>query len=498
MYMTQRPKIMLLMVAVLASMLTPLSQVVRAAPIQESPDSSFDTPLIMPAIGSEEPVVATIGVPGDVDGFQFTAVAGRTYAIELFNVNASLGQGTQLYYCNGFNGYYRGMGLAAFDVSTNSQLILQCQPNGTGNVLTSITIKAASSGAYKLKVYAHVATSIGAYSLRVLPKYEEDGATWDPQSFEPNNAEANAYLLVTGREHAITSTIEQRDSIYATNSGDKDWYRFSAVTGQTYTIEVFNVSASLGQGTQLYYCNGFNGYYRGLALFVYDAVTNSTVTQQCQPNGSNNILSTMSFKASSTGTYTLLIYPHVPTTTGTYSVRVLPKYGEAGASWDTQNYEPNNSEPNAYPITTEQAQGFSSTIEPRDSIYATNSGDNDWYVFQARRGEPYTVEVSDVGGSIGQSTNLYYCDGLNNYYHGLGIAAYNATTGVKLASRCQPNGSGSIHTSIQFQAVSNGSITVRIFPHVGSEFGQYVLRIQGRLGGVPSPTAWVYLPLTRR
>ena len=60
------------------------------------------------------------------------------------------------------------------------------------------------------------------YSLRVLPKYGEFGASWDAQTFELNNSEANAYALLPGREQALTSTIEQRDNIYATTVNRTD------------------------------------------------------------------------------------------------------------------------------------------------------------------------------------------------------------------------------------------------------------------------------------
>lgn len=460
---------------------------VWADPIQENPDSSFANPLVLSAIGRESPVQAGIGTAADEDGFQFTAVAGRTYVIELFNVGASLGQGTQLYYCGGANNYYRGMLLAVFDTVTNSEVALQCLPNGSGEVLTSVTIKAASSGAYKLRVRAHVTTSVGGYSLRVLPKYGEAGASWDAQTFEPNNSEATAYALALGRKQAITAAIEARDSIYSTHSGDADWYRFEAIQGQTYVIEIFNVSASIGQETALYFCQGVNNYYRGLALFVYDTVTKSPAALQCQANGAGPALVTVSFKAASTGTYTFLVYPHVATAIGSYSLRVLPKYHEAGASWDAQTFEPNNSQANAFPITPALASGITAAIEQRDTIFSTNSDDADWYTFQVRATETYTVEVSNVGGSLGLDSRLYFCDGFNNYYQGLRIAAFDATTGATLASRCMPNSSGTLHTSVTFRAATTGPATVVLFPHVGGEFGPYTLRVLGSVADQPPP-----------
>ncbi len=461
--------------------------IAQAEPLQETPDSSFDSPMLINIIGKDSPVQATIGTPGDEDGFQFTAIAGRTYVIELFNVGASLGQGAQLYYCGGSNNYYRGMQLAIFDTVTNSEVALQCLPNGSGEVLTSVTIKAASSGAYKLRVRAHVSTSVGSYNLRVLPKYGEAGASWDAQTFEPNNSEATAYPVELGREHAITAFIEARDSIYSTHSGDNDWYRFEAVQGRSYVIELFNVSASIGQETALYFCQGVNNYYRGLALFVYDTVTQSPAALQCQANGAGHVLVTVSFKAASTGTYTFRVYPHVATAIGSYSLRVLPKYHEAGASWDVQTFEPNNSQANAFPLTPALASGITAVIEQRDSIFSTNSDDADWYTFQVRATETYTVEVSNVGGSLGLDSRLYFCDGFNNYYRGLRIAAFDATTGATLASRCMPNSSGTLHTSISFRAATTGPVTVLIFPHVSGEFGPYTLRVLGNVADQPPP-----------
>jgi len=470
-------------------------QVVRAEPLQENPDSSFATPLVLTTIGKDSPVQASIGTPGDEDGFQFVATLGNTYVVELSTVNANLGQGNHLHYCGGSNGYYRGLALAVHNTETNSQVALQCSPNGNGDVLTSITFRATSDGAYKLKVYAQVPTAIGTYNLRVLPKYGEAGAAWDAQTYEPNNSEANAYALSLGHGQAITAAIEPRDSLYTTNSGDDDWYRFEAIAGRTYVVELFNVSANLGLGTALYYCNGANGYYRGMALFAFDTTTNTPVARQCLLGGSGNVLTTLSFKATSTGTYTLLVYGHVPTEAGTYSLRVLPKYGEAGASWDATTFEPNNSEPNAYPLTPTQTRGITAVFEPRDSLYFTQSGDNDWYTFQAKATETYTVEVTDIGGNLGQGMRLYYCDGANGNYRGIRLAAFDTTYGTKLASRCEPNSSGNVYASLSFKALADGPVTLLAYPHVPGESGSYRLRI---LSNIADPGNQVFLPMLQK
>lgn len=296
---------------------------VWADPIQENPDSSFAAPLVLSTIGRESPVQAGIGAAGDEDGFQFSAVAGRTYVIELFNVGASLGQGTQLYYCGGANNYYRGMLLAVFDTVTNSEVALQCLPNGSGEVLTSVTIKAASSGAYKLRVRAHVTTSVGSYSLRVLPKYGEAGASWDAQTFEPNNSQANAFPITPALASGITAAIEQRDTIFSTNSDDTDWYTFQARATETYTVEVSSVGGSLGLDSRLYFCDGFNNYYRGLRIAAFDATTGATLASRCMPNSSGALHTSITFRAATTGPATILLFPHVGGEFGPYTLRVL-------------------------------------------------------------------------------------------------------------------------------------------------------------------------------
>jgi hypothetical protein len=116
-------------------------------------------------------------------------------------------------------------------------------------------------------------------------------------------------------------------------------------------------------------------------LFVYDATTRNFAALQCQANGAGNALVTTRFRAISTGIHTLLVYGHVSTVMGGYSLRVLPKYHEAGADWDGQNFEPNNSQAIAYSLTPAQAGGLTAAIEQRASIYGTNGGDRDWYTF---------------------------------------------------------------------------------------------------------------------
>ena len=57
-------------------------------------------------------------------------------------------------------------------------------------------------------------------SLRVLPKYGEEGASWDEETFEPNNSLANAYAISVGRGNVLTSEIEQRNGNYSTTAND--------------------------------------------------------------------------------------------------------------------------------------------------------------------------------------------------------------------------------------------------------------------------------------
>jgi len=251
----------------------------------------------------------------DHDWYQFDSVAGRTYIIELFDVISNLALVSD-YDCG--ESRYGGLWLSVYDPSIN-QVLHQCQPYGAGNVHTIAQFTAGVDGPSYIRVAPHANSVSGTYKLRVLPKHDEPGASWDPVTFEPNNRIANAYPIIVGRENALTSTIEPHEDIYSTNQADIDLYRFKTVAGITYVVELFDVNSNLqlASGT-----NCSSSRYSGLWLLVWDQ-TGHEVVRQCKPEGINTVHTSVNFMASVNGIYYISVIPHESSVSGDYSIRVL-------------------------------------------------------------------------------------------------------------------------------------------------------------------------------
>ena len=274
------------------------------------PNDTLAQAQLLSSIGRDSPLSAAINTPGDVDWYKFQATAGRTYVMELFNVASSLGAWG--YECGGY--YGDGVGIRVYDQAGNL-VVSSCDAYGAGNVHNYLSFTAGVTGVYYILVQPNSKTAAGAYSLRVLPKYDEPGASWDPATHEPNNSIWNAYAIGLGRENALTSIIEQRDPTYITYTVDHDWYRFNAVAGRTYVVELFNVASSLGAWG--YECDGYYG--DGVGIRVYDQAGNLVVSS-CDANTSSYIHNSLSFVAGLNGVYYILVQPNSKTAYGTYTI----------------------------------------------------------------------------------------------------------------------------------------------------------------------------------
>ncbi len=409
----------------------------------------------MSSIGLGNPVNAQISPPGDVDWYKFEAVAGRTYVIELFNVSSSLGLE------DGYNCGRRGWGL--WTAISNPNLVeigKQCYNNAGGTFQSKQSFIAGESGTYYIKVAPHEDSVSGSYSLHVLPKYDEPGAMWDETTFEPNNASANAYLITPGYEHALTSVIEQHNPIYHTEEADHDWYRFDAVEGRTYVVELFNVSSSLGLEDGYYNC-GESG--RGLWLLIQNP-SYEKVAKQCQNTSGNNVQISTIFTAGSSGPYYIMVMPHDDSVSGSYSIRVLPKYDETGASWDSTTFEPNNRAVNAYAMTPGYTGALSSTIEQHKTENYAPVPDVDWYRFDAVEGRTYVVELFNVSSSLG--------------LEGRGLWLLIQNPSYEEVAKQRKNTSGNnVQISTIVTAGSSGPYHIMVMPHDDSVSGSYSIRV---------------------
>jgi cytochrome c2 len=371
-----------LLMALLAGML-PLTAVqpVLAAPIVEVEDNdTAATAQVLPAIGLDSPVQAAIpqGDSADNDWFAFQAQAGQTYVVELYNVDSGLtrSKGNR---CSRSFSDYPGLALTIYD-SSETLKSSQCSPSGSGNVHTILTYQAQETNTLYVRIFANssAANMYGNYMLRILPATGTPGAAWDSTTFEPNNRKATAYQLGVGLANAVTTTIEQRNPAYATNSVDIDWYRFDVVQGRTYVVELYNAHSSFNQNSGNI-CTGSFTDYIGLAMRLYNATDGDPIAERCSPSGAGNVHTILRITAQASGPHYIQIFANANTTSdyGSYSLRILPQHEEEGASWDEATFEPNNNSANAYPIAIGRNNALLSTIEARDGANSTNFPDGD-------------------------------------------------------------------------------------------------------------------------
>ena len=285
---------------------------------------------------------------------------------------------------------------------------------------------------------------------------------------EPNGTPAEAKLIGVGYQNAeINAEI--------TPASDVDYYRFVACAGCTYVIETFDVERlAAGGGTGLY-------------LYRADGITELA---KDDGSGGTQLSGTGHADARIVWTYATLdiYYIKVASQPGTnwsghYSLRVLPKYGEAGAGWDVSNDdEPNDvwEISNSFSAGTVNAQTHQ--IYPLNGSVVTHAADRDWYRFTAFGGTQYYIETFDVVnvGSYGAGLQLYGVD---------------KNTPLEVGTRVTSS-SGRVWERIIYSVSGSGGgeYFVRVAPDANSSWtGQYSLR--ACQGPCEASSGRVYVPL---
>lgn len=405
----------------------------------------------------------------DVDWYRFEAEANKTYIIELFNADINFNA------AGGYNCEYdEGIGLQVFDIS-GTIIANACEPNdddlGSGNVHNIVQISPGLAGTYFIKVIPNESWRYGSYQLRVLPQYNDTEASWD-NAYEPNNRRLSAAPILIGRENAITTNIGQRVVNYATDFVDTDWYRFEAEANKTYTVELFNADVNFNAAA------GYNCTYdEGIGMGIFDD-SGTSIASACEPNddksGSGNVHNIVQFTPGLAGTYFIKVIPNENNRYGNYQLRVLPPYNDLLASWDA-DYEPNNKAVNAYLL--QPGQTVHTNIEIRSSTYSTNFVDRDWFRLEAVGGESYTIETVNVAANLATSS------GSNCYGYtrtGLGIIVYDPSLSTQIVKQCGVNGTGSVHTTVTFEAGLSGTYYIWILPNSNDASGNYSVRVGGQ------------------
>lgn len=460
------------------------NQTLQAATIDEhEPNDTSQAAQTLPAIGLTNPVSASIQTPGDRDWYKFAVTAGRTYVIEVFNLEASLGRAGGGN-CQRFANHI-GLGLIVYDTSAVTVVKDQCEPLASGNVQNSLVFKANATGIFYVQVVPHSSdTNVkGSYKLRILPKHNEPGAAWDNATAEPNSRNEIAYEILPGLANAQTGRIAERNVAFTTSYVDIDVYRINAVQGRTYVVELLNVDAAIASdgGDN---CERFANHH-GLAMVLYQP-DNVEVARQCSLWSTGDVHNSLQFTAQFNGPYYINIYPNANTTRvfGDYRIRVLPKYDEPEAAWDAVTFEPNNRQVNAYSINIGRQNAISSTIEKRPVGFSTAFTDIDWYRFQGEADQTYVVELFNTESSLGTEGGSS-CERFANH-RGLALFIFSPVRDDSVAGQCAPAGHGNVHSIAGFTADATGQFFIQVYANSNDVSGTYQLRV---LPAYDHPTA---------
>lgn len=420
----------------------------------------------MTSIGTAAPISASIGTAGDKDWFGFDAENGKTYVVELFNVDNALNiAGTR---CSSTTGS-TGLNIVAYR-SNNSELRRRCDAKGAGDVHSLLEVTADATGLIYVAITASNTGVTGTYNLRVLPKHDEPNASWDAQTFEPNNSRWNAYPIKLGAANALSVGIEPRTGSYASNNADEDWFTFQGELGKSYVVETYDVrqSVTANRGTN---CAGDTS---GLGMIAYMDADQQSLTSRCEGAGAGNVHNIMEVVPTRNATIYVRVVPSSDADYGYYKIRVLPRYDDPAATWDTDTLEPNNRATNAYPIGFGPTKAVSSKIDQRLPEFDTRRGDEDWYRFEGTQDTQYVIEVLKVDASLGSASGSA-CGGETT---GLGVQVYDAIgTQAALKSQCAPNGAGIVHNILEYTAAKSGTFFVRVIASNASSSGAYTIRV---------------------
>lgn len=362
---------------------------------------------------------ATIPTASDVDVFKFTAAANATYVIETYNVAGTPGTDA-----NGI--WLRNASGTALTDDRHAN-------NGTGTASARIVFTFVNAGIYYITVdTAEFGSWTGTYSLRVLPKYNQPGAGWDPAAdYEPNDTKEIANAMTIGLGGAVTRQLADHTS-FATADSDNDYYVFTATAGRTYVIEIYNVAGTSS---------------RAVGLWLYNNTGSAITNDQYGNNGTGAVNARIIFTASASEA----VFIQVKDATfeewaGTYSLRVLPRYNEAGAAWNTQqDYEPND----VYQLSNPIAVGVGSSVVRQildTSNLVSPNDEQDFFVFTAVAGRTYVIQTYNTG-TTDRATGLWL-------YNTSGSAITNDQYGNQ--------GTGTLDAEIEYTIPTSGHYFVMV------------------------------------
>lgn len=191
-----------------------------------------------------------------------------------------------------------------------------------------------------------------------------DGCTED--TLEPDNIQTAAQPVRIDGRPQVRNTCP---------AGDKDWMRFDAQEGRTYTVETVSLAAQ-----------------SDTTLCRYDA---NGVELECDHDNGAGLGSRLTYRNTTAGTFFFAIKQADPTVAGAgtqYAIQVISGECKADA------FEDDDTRTTARPIAAD-GSGQEHTICPKD--------DADWVSFSAVAGNDYLIEASPLGAEADTIIELY-------------------------------------------------------------------------------------------
>jgi hypothetical protein len=406
-------------------------------------------------IGYDNGEVGATLTQDDEDYYSFEAVAERTYVIETYNIDGTDDDATGLWLYN-----------AAGTELDNDQY----GDRGTGNANARIIFTPVTDGTYFILVREHerLGSWVGTYSVRVLPRYDQPGAGWDAENDnEPNDTRATANEIEIGLSGGQTHQLFNNENIVS-DGRDHDYYRFEAMAERTYVIETYNIDGTDDDAT---------------GLWLYNAAGTELDNDQYGDRGTGNVNARLIFTPVTDGTYFVLVKKHerLGSWVGTYSIRVLPRYGEPGVDRQPGS-EPDDVIPLANLLELGPAQAQTQQISAYDNV-VSDAPDQDFYRFDAVAGRSYRIQTFNVQE--------------NSDGDGTGLWLYNEG-GAELANdEYGRNGEGNVDAQITFTFTNSGTYFVRV-RQFRSSIGETWTGAYSVRACAGSCREHVYLPLVRR
>jgi hypothetical protein len=271
------------------------------------------------------------------------------------------------------------------------------------------------------------------------------------QESEPNNDFASANFMSIGATNPMAATAESKT--------DLDFFKFTATAGLPYTIEVFNVAKAV------------NDQGGAMQLFVYDS-SFSEIDKDIDydSDGVGNVVASVTFTPNAIGTYFLKVYPYYGGNgSGPYNVRVLPRYDQPEASWDSTQ-EPNNSATHAFKLTVGAANALTSTVEALNSAYLADYNvkyDVDWFYFTAVANQIYVIETYNVAKAVNRDGG-----GMQLFVYDSNFSQLDKDDGY------DSDGTGNRSASLAFTANATGVYFIQVYPYYNNwGSGPYSIRI---------------------